>query len=75
MAVNAKSSSFSLRLPHELREKLEAKARDENRSLGNFVTHVLSRALDKSGPPQNQTLNEESAHYEINSQNETEQNT
>lgn len=41
--------TFTLRLPAELRQKLQARADAENRSLANYVTTILIRAAAARG--------------------------
>ena len=47
MAKAVKSETLSFKISPELKEKLEALAAKENRSLSNFVQTVLAREVQK----------------------------
>lgn len=40
------SSSFTFRIPNEIREKLEQEAKEDGRSLSNLVIKVLSEYVE-----------------------------
>ena len=42
------SSSFTFRIPTELREKLEREAKEDGRSLSNLIIKVLSDYVDRN---------------------------
>lgn len=42
------STNFTLSVPPELRAQLEAMAEEQNRSLANFVTTILIRAIERA---------------------------
>lgn len=41
-----KSNVFSIRLPDDLRLKLEERAKKENRSLSNLIIFILRKGLE-----------------------------
>lgn len=41
------SSSFTFRIPEELREKLEQEAKNDGRSLSNLVIKILNEYISK----------------------------
>lgn len=49
------SSSFTFRIPTELREKLEREARNDGRSLSNLIIKVLNDYVE--GKPDNKETN------------------
>lgn len=44
---NNKSKVYSLRLPDELRSKLEERAKKEGRTLSNLIVFILQEATNK----------------------------
>lgn len=42
-----KSKVFSLRLPDDLRSKLEERAKKEGRTLSNLIIYILKEAVNK----------------------------
>lgn len=40
--------NFTFRIPLELREKLEKKAKEENRTLSNLIINILTESIEKN---------------------------
>lgn len=45
--MKSKTTMFSMRLPDDLREKLEAIAKEQGRSLTNLILYLLRKAVDE----------------------------
>lgn len=43
------TSSFTFRLPDDLREKLQQIADEEGRSLSNMIVYILRKEVEKHG--------------------------
>ena len=46
MTNNVKYSPFAVRLPSDLRQKLEEKAKEESRSLSNLIVKILQEWIE-----------------------------
>lgn len=49
------SSSFTFRMPDELREKLEQEAKKDSRSLSNLIIKVLNDYVDSKSNKEDKT--------------------
>jgi|GEM_PF-4905932 len=48
MPNNVKYSPFAVRLPAELRQKLERRAKEESRSLSNLIVKILQEWIENN---------------------------
>lgn len=48
---DSNSKTFSLRLPNDLRLKLEERAKNEGRSLANLIIYILKEAVYNESVP------------------------
>ena len=48
MSSNIKYSPFAVRLPSDLRQKLEEKAKEESRSLSNLIVKILQEWIQNN---------------------------